>query len=257
MTRSQIAATLYTVRDRCGTAAELAACARKLRAIGYQTVQHPWSCPVPPREAAQIYSDEGLVLCSSHEPAPMLLSEPERAAQRMRELGVTLTAFPYPQGIDFSQEENVRQFSRQLRRAGEVLRAAGLTLGYHNHDLELRPFGAATVLDFLLKESGPDLLVGELDTYWVHVGGGDCVAWCRKLRGRMPFIHLKDHRLDASGKPMWTEIGNGTLPFGAIVAEAERSGCRWFIVEQDTCPGDPFDSLRTSFNYLAANIAAD
>jgi hypothetical protein len=31
-------------------------------------------------------------------------------------------------------------------------------------------------------------------------------------------------------------------------------GCAWFIVEQDTCPGDPFDSLRQSFDYIKANL---
>ena len=39
-----------------------------------------------------------------------------------------------------------------------------------------------------------------------------------------------------------------------IVAVAEGSGCRWFIVEQDTCPGDPFESLRKSFEYIKENL---
>ena len=57
----------------------------------------------------------------------------------------------------------------------------------------------------------PRNLVGELDTYWVRCGGGDCVAWCRKLRGRMPFIHLKDYTLNPDGSPMYCEIGRGQL----------------------------------------------
>ena len=75
-------------------------------------------------------------------------------------------------------------------------------------------------------------------------GGGDCVEWCRRLAGRIPFIHLKDYMMTLEKKPIWCEIGRGTLPFARIIAEAEKSGCEWFIVEQDTCPGDPFESLR-------------
>ena len=41
----------------------------------------------------------------------------------------------------------------------------------------------------------------------------------------------------------------------AICRAAETAGCRWFIVEQDTCPGDPIDSLRQSFAYLTSHIA--
>ena len=50
--------------------------------------------------------------------------------------------------------------------------------------------------------------------------------------------------------------GKLELPFARIIAEAENSGCQWFIVEQDTCPHDPFDSLRISFDYLKANLVS-
>jgi sugar phosphate isomerase/epimerase len=50
------------------------------------------------------------------------------------------------------------------------------------------------------------------------------------------------------------EIGVGNLDWKAIIAAAEKSGCEWFIVEQDYCPGDPFDSLKTSFDYIEANL---
>ncbi len=112
------------------------------------------------------------------------------------------------------------------------------------------------MLDYLYAQTGPDHLVGELDTYWVQAGGGDCVEWCRKLRGRLPFIHLKDYAMARDRRPMFAEIGRGTLPFARIIAEAEQSGCQWFIIEQDTCPGDPFESLRVSFDYLKANLIA-
>ena len=35
-----------------------------------------------------------------------------------------------------------------------------------------------------------------------------------------------------------------------IVARLQKLGCQWFAVEQDICPGNPFDSLRQSFNYI-------
>ena len=55
----QVAVTLYTVRDFCGTSAQLAETARKVRAIGYRAIQHPWTCPVPAREVVKIMANEG------------------------------------------------------------------------------------------------------------------------------------------------------------------------------------------------------
>ena len=55
---------------------------------------------------------------------------------------------------------------------------------------------------------------------------------------------------------VFEEIGSGNLDWKAIVAAAEKSGCKWFIVEQDAhwAKDDPFLSLTMSFDYLVANI---
>ncbi len=90
----------------------------------------------------------------------------------------------------------------------------------------------------------------------MQAGGGDPVAWCERLTGRLPLIHLKDFGVDKDGKPVIGEIGAGNLAWDRILPAAERSGCRWFIVEQDTCPGDPFDSLATSWRFLAPRCVA-
>ena len=251
---SQVAAQLYTVRDFCKTAPELAATARKIRAIGYGAAQLSGHGPIPEDEIVRIMAGEGLTICATHEPATVILDQPEKAIETLQRLGCRLTAYPYPQGIDFGQTDSVMTLVRKLDAAGARFRAAGLTLGYHNHEIEFLKFQEGTVLDYIYARSDPLNLVGELDTYWIQYGGGDCVEWCRKLRGRLPFIHLKDYAMTLARKPTYCEIGRGTLPFRRIVDEAELSGCQWFIVEQDTCPHDPFESLRISLDYIKANL---
>jgi sugar phosphate isomerase/epimerase len=253
---SQIAATLFTVRDFCKNASDLTITARKLRAIGYQAVQLSKVDHLEPGEIVSIMAGEGLTICSTHEPADDILEQPEKAIAKLQRLGCSLTAYPYPQGIDFGDPAGIKEFVKKLERSGARFRAAGITLGYHNHEIEFFKMEGAPVLEYIYAHSEPSDLVGELDTYWVHYGGGDCVDWCRRLQGRLPFIHLKDYAMTLERKPTYCEIGSGTLPFGRIVAEAERSGCQWFIVEQDTCPRDPFESLETSFKYLQANLVS-
>ena len=253
---TQVAAQLYTVRDFCQTATDLAASARKLRGIGYCAVQLSGIGPIPTAEIVRIMAGEGLTICATHEPSAVVLDQPERAVARLQELACRLTAYPYPGGIDFGDSAQVTTLVTKLDAAGAKFRAAGLTLGYHNHDIEFVKFQGAPVLDYIFVHTDPQRLVAELDTYWVHHGGGDCVEWCRKLRGRLPFIHLKDYGVTPAREATSCEIGAGNLPFRRIVDEAERSGCGWFIIEQDTCPGDPFASLRQSFDYVRHQLVA-
>ena len=69
-------------------------------------------------------------------------------------------------------------------------------------------------------------------------------------------MHLKDYAFTTSDKPTFAEIGAGNLDWKRIIAAAEKSGCRWFIVEQDTCPGDPFDSVAQSYRYISEHLCA-
>jgi sugar phosphate isomerase/epimerase len=250
MQLSQIAAQLYTVRTHCQTAAGLAESARKIRAIGYTAVQVSGVGPIPAAEITAIMRDAGLVICATHEPGATILDEPHRVAERLHTLGCRLTAYPYPHGIDFARAEVVENFARRLDTAGAVLRAEGITLAYHNHAFEFRRHGAGTVLDYLYRHTNPRHLAAELDTYWVQTGGGNILQWIERLSGRLPFMHCKDYGIDDRDQPVFREIGRGNLDFPAIIAAARRAGCQWYIVEQDECPGDPFESLRISYDYL-------
>jgi sugar phosphate isomerase/epimerase len=251
---SQVAAQLYTVRDFCRDAGSLAATAKKLRSIGYTAVQVSAVGPIPETEIVAILQGEGLTICATHEPSLEILDEPEKVIARLQRLGCRLTAYPYPAGVDFTDAVQVENLVRKLDASGTKLRAAGIQLGYHNHAIEFVKYRGAPVLEYIYAQTAPENLVSELDTFWIHYGGGDVVEWIRRLRGRIPCLHLKDYGFTKENKHTWCEIGAGTLPFQRIIAEAEAGGCAWFIVEQDTCPGDPFDSLRQSFDYIKTNL---
>jgi len=255
MKLSQVAAQLYTLREQCQTAADLAVTARKLREIGYTAVQVSSVGPIPEEEIVAIMRGEGLTICATHEAGNVILDETERVITRLQKLGCRLTAYPWPQGVDFTDPAQVRTLARKLDAAGAKLREAGLVLGYHNHAIEFVRCEGRLALELIYELTDPRNIVGEIDTYWIQYGGGDVVEWCRKLRGRLPFIHLKDYCFTPANQPTYCEIGSGTLPFARIIAEAEAGGCEWFIVEQDTCPGDPFESLAKSFAYIRQNLA--
>ena len=252
---NQVALQFYTLRDFSKTVAELEQAAKKVKAIGYEAVQFSGS-PVPHAEARKVFADAGLTVCATHEPAVLILEKPEEIVARLSAIGTTHTAYPHPAGLDLSKEEDVRKLAKQLDAAGAVLAKNGMTLSYHNHAHEFLRFGDATVLDYIYKATNPAHLKAELDTYWVQFGGGDPASWIEKVSGRIPLLHLKDYLFLNEGKPAFSEIGNGVLDWKRILAAAAKAGTEWLIVEQDTCPGDPFDSIKISFDYLQALLKA-
>ena len=79
----------------------------------------------------------------------------------------------------------------------------------------------------------------------------------QKLENKLVSLHLKDFGVASKhGEvPFMTEVGQGNLDFRTLIADAERGGCQWFIVEQDITPGDPFVSLELSFKYVRDKLA--
>jgi sugar phosphate isomerase/epimerase len=53
---------------------------------------------------------------------------------------------------------------------------------------------------------------------------------------------------------MFTEVGNGTIDFKKIFKHAGKAGLKYFFVEQDKCPADPYDSITQSITYIKKNL---
>jgi sugar phosphate isomerase/epimerase len=149
----------------------------------------------------------------------------------------------------FDSKEDVLRKSKQFNRIGEICRAGNATFLYHNHDWEFEKFEGEYVLDLILRETDPELVKLELDTYWVHKGGEDPSEFLRKLNDRCPLLHIKD--VEAGEEQFFAEIGEGILDFRAIAKTAAKIGTEWLIVEQDQCRRDPFESLAISYRNLA------
>ena len=249
----QVALQLYTLRDQLRTPDEIRRGLKKVAEIGYRAVENA-GLPIQPGELRQILQGEGLTLCSAHGDLQAILSDPEKASEDLQALGCRHVVYAYPAGIDLANPAVVEKFAENLNRSGQVFQEAGQGLAYHNHAIELLRMNGQTVLEYLYGQTDARYLQAEIDTYWIQYGGGDPAAWCEQLKGRLPLLHMKDYQMLATNQPAFAEIGYGNLSWKKILAAAEASGCEWFIVEQDTCPGDPFDSVRKSFDYIRANL---
>jgi sugar phosphate isomerase/epimerase len=82
-----------------------------------------------------------------------------------------------------------------------------------------------------------------------NVFGANPVDWIHKVKGRMDVVHLKDMAI-LKEQQIFAEFGEGNLNWDAIIEACRQTGVKWYVVEQDTCQRNPFESLEMSFRYL-------
>lgn len=269
---------LYTVRDRLKR--EGAATLKAIADIGYKEVE---ILRADLTTLGPVARDLGLAPVSCHVEAPLATgnwapwreiakqyplnvpAEPPRlteVAEAARAQGVQHLVVSYllPNEREHT-EAYYQRFADQMNAAGDVARKAGLTLAYHNHAFEFRPFaGSQRPIDVMLQRLDPALVRWQVDVFWLAMAGLDPVGWIKQHGTRTVSLHLKDKAgsvpggLDEAKVPptAFKEVGHGSIDFKSVLATADAAGIQHFFVEQDHTPGDPIDSLRASFAHLAS-----
>lgn len=259
---SKIAAQMYTVREFTKTASAFADTLQRIRAIGYPAVQLSAigcmggdSPEVDAADARRMLDEHGLKCIATHRTLPNLRSTPETEIEFHQTLGCDYVAIG---GLtaDYRDDgaEGFRRFLRDMTPAMEQLKAAGIAFGFHNHAHEFKRSGEgrATLYDILIDEGRADLLNLELDLYWVSHAGINPQRLIERCMGRLPVIHVKDKEVVDKDGPVMAPIGEGNLDWEHLIPACEQAGTRWYAVEQDVCRRDPFDCLKSSFDFLTS-----
>lgn len=248
MADSVIAAQLYTLRDFIKTTADIRTTLKKVSELGYEAVQVSGMGPIEPEELKEVVDGEGLQIVATHIGYDRIAAEPQAVIDEHQMWGckhVAIGGMP----ADFRNPGGFAKFGREASDTVRPLIEAGLTFSYHNHSFELEKFDGRTGLDILAAESDPVFFSFEIDTYWIQHGGGNPASWLRKLKDRMCLVHLKDLAMRGS-EQLFAEVGEGNLEWQDILAACREANIEWYIIEQDTCQRDPFESLGISLKNL-------
>ena len=147
--------------------------------------------------------------------------------------------------IDIKTGDAVKNSIEILNKAGETCKKAGLTLAYHNHDMEFKSVDGIVPYDLFLSQISKDVKM-ELDLAWCSKAGVDPVELFKKNPGRFPLWHLKD--FDKEFKTLMP-VGSGVIDFKRIFANAKVAGLEFPFVEHDM-PANGVESVASSINYL-------
>ena len=245
-----IALQLYTMRDPARK--DLSGTLKKCREMGWEYVQ--WS-GMPNLQADEIRAAldaAGLRAIAAHVSVEGFEKDFEGSVRFWKTVGANDVA---PGGMMSDCTANVQAWLRGAQRldaVGAKFRAVGMRLSYHNHSSEFEKFpdDPRTKLDILLEATKSENLCAELDTAWAFNAGADPAAFLRKYKGRCPVIHVKDI-VKSGGKAALTALGQGDLDWKDIFASGREAGVQWYVYEQDSGQGSPFDFARASYEFLA------
>jgi sugar phosphate isomerase/epimerase len=244
-----IALQLYTVRD--DLARDFDGTLARVAEIGYAGVEFAGFNGLPASKISKMLRHYNLTAAGAHIPYEDLETDLEAVVEYNLEIDNKYLIVPAISEDRRKDRKKWRSFAHQLNEIGRDIEDYGLKIGYHNHAFEFEDYGGQTGWEILLEELDANVVVAEIDTYWIQYGGADPVEWIKQFAGRCPLIHLKDMADDADRS--CTEIGAGTLNLDAIFEAAEAGGIEWYIVEQDTCAAHPpLESARISFENLKA-----
>lgn len=258
---------LYTVRDLMGK--DPLGTLAKVAQIGYNSVEnatYTGSQKFYGMDAAtykKTLKENGLAATSGHyrmgeetEKGAIvngtILHEWQRAVDDASAIGLKYMVCAYLSEKERGNLDHYKELADIFNKAGETCKKSGIQFCYHNHNFEFEAQDNILPYDILLDKTDKNLVKMELDLYWVKKAGQDPLALFAKHPGRFPLWHVKD--MSNTSEQSFAEVGSGTIDFKTIFQHKNESGMKYFFVEQDKCPGSPFDSITQSFNYIKGNL---
>lgn len=245
-----IAVQLFTVwdhldKDYKGTLTRIA----EMGYVGIETCGYSHGVDV--KNAAKLFKDLGLTVCSAHvglpvgDNVPKVLDEAAGSGCKRVISGIGADGFKTADAIKISCDK--------FNEAAANVAKAGLAFGVHNHWWEYEKLADGTpAYKVMLQHLDPRVFF-EPDVYWIQTGGCNPAEIVAEFGARAPLLHIKDGPCVQS-EPM-TPVGEGKVDVPAVV-KAAKSNAEWLIVEIDRCAIDKLDAVGKSYQYLVGNKLA-
>jgi sugar phosphate isomerase/epimerase len=257
--RDKVAAQMYTVREHTKTSSDLELTLKTLAKIGYPAVQmsavgamNGEAPEVSAKLAREMLDDNGLKCIATHRDWSRLVNRTDDEITFHKTLNCDYIAIGSIPG-EYAQDAiaGYQRWIEDALKLSSKLSAAEIRFGYHNHHFEFEKLGESRTSFYdLLASNTASGLFFELDVYWAQHAGYDPVRVIESLHGKLPVVHVKDKEV-VGGEPVMAPVGEGNLDWPRIIPALAAAGTEWYCVEQDDYLRDPFDCLKSSYNYLS------
>ena len=217
----------------------------QLAEIGFKEMEFAGYHGKSVAEVRRILDGFGLTSPAAHVQLNAVREDLDREIEAAVTLGQQYIVVPSLPADERSLSDYERH-AETLSRAGEKARQAGILMAYHNHHFEFEVQEQGRIgYDILVAQTEPDLVVFEMDLYWIATAGYDPVFYFLKYPGRFPMLHVKDR----SHTGDMVDVGRGEIDFVNLFTYGPTAGFKHYFVEHDN-PGDGINSIAYSYNTL-------
>ena len=250
MTKLQIGAQMYSVRDHCQDADEMLKCMKEIKAIGYNVCQlSGHNKEIPAEQLKDMLDEAGLKCVCTHIGFQEMEEDLDKVIKNHKLWKCSYPGIGGLPGEYRESKEGYLEFARKADAIAERLEGEGMHFVYHNHAFEFMKYDGVPALQILMENTKH--LQFELDLFWVQAGGGSPLDWIKKVAGRMDVVHFKE--MTGALKPvMMAPIGEGNMNWPVLMKACDEIGVKLAYIEQDNAvESDPLGCMKTSHDYLA------
>lgn len=195
-----------------------------------------------------------LEIVSASAPFEELQNSAESVVQRAKDYGSKyVVCFWIPHKDTIFTIDETKLAVDVFNSAGKKLKEEGVTLVYHPHGYEFRPYEDATLMDYMIRKS--QYFDFEMDVYWFAHPGQDPVTWLKRYPNEFKLMHLKDCEKGTKGNQNGQSnvesnvvLGSGQIDIAAVVAEAKKMGLEYLFIEDESAKA--MHQIPKSLEYL-------
>jgi len=232
---------LYSLRDLAKDGESFLSLFPKLKALGFDGVEFAGYHGLSAEVIRKALDDAGLVATGCH----MGLND-----LKLENLPATI-AFCKTLGMDMigiggAPHATARMTAKSctvLKKAYAAALPQGITIYYHNHSGEFKPFRNKVLAIDLFKEA----CALQVDTYWSFCAGADNWKFLTENKDRICSVHIKDGK-GYSGRA----LGEGDCDLATVVRASQEIGLEWLVLE-DESRGDQMESVAKGAKWLLEN----
>jgi sugar phosphate isomerase/epimerase len=231
---------MYTLRDFARSAEELQTTLARLSELGFRNLQYSVPSFMGAQELKTLLDTYGLRLDSLSYPASQIEKRLNEITERC---GIFDTRYIIVDSIpqEMITPEGFTRYAHELNRLGKLLSPHGIRIMYHFHSFEFVSYGGLHGVDIFLRETDPESVFIQPDTFWLASAGISPHDFISEHRSRIGYVHVKDYAIARHGERQFAEVGQGNLDWKKIIAACESFGCEYYVIEQDEFYGrDPF-----------------
>ncbi|MBE0638060.1 MAG: sugar phosphate isomerase/epimerase [Bacteroidales bacterium] len=204
---------------------------------------------VEAKEFRKICSDLKLEIYSTH--TGITADNADFYSEKAVDVGMQYLVLPSFAGRPDKTAADFQNLAEEMNRIGETCKQYNLRFGYHNHDFEFRMIDDVLLYEILLKETDPDLVFFQPDTYFFAKAGYNLPDFIHRYPGRFLTWHIKDRNNDGDS----CIIGNGRIDFKNILNSSAKAGLELMIYEQEHCSeGSPIHCAEQSLQYIHSHL---